>query len=91
VGREVTVKETVADSIAEIAWYIESKGLVATAENSNLSTIFLPNPHNQLCLKPLPTAVFVDIFFCQFQIFILPLSHNLAPSSAVFNCHSFFQ
>lgn len=31
-GREVTVKETVADSIAEIAWYIESKGLVATAE-----------------------------------------------------------
>jgi hypothetical protein len=32
VGREVTVKETVADSIAEIAWYIESKGLVATAE-----------------------------------------------------------
>ena len=31
--REVTVKETVADSIAEIAWYIESKGLIATAEN----------------------------------------------------------
>lgn len=31
--REVNVKETVADSIAEIAWYIESKGLVATAEN----------------------------------------------------------
>jgi hypothetical protein len=30
--REVTVKETVADSIAEIAWYIESKGLVVTAE-----------------------------------------------------------
>jgi hypothetical protein len=30
--REVTVKETVADSIAEVAWYIESKGLIATAE-----------------------------------------------------------
>lgn len=31
--REVTVKETVADSIAAIAWYIESKGLIAAAEN----------------------------------------------------------
>jgi len=31
--REVTVKETVADSIAGIAWYIESKGLVTTAEH----------------------------------------------------------
>ncbi len=31
-GREVTVKQTVADSIALIAWYIESKGLVATAD-----------------------------------------------------------
>ena len=31
--REVTVKETVADSIAAVAWYIESKGLIATAEN----------------------------------------------------------
>jgi hypothetical protein len=30
--REVNVKESVADSIAEAAWYIESKGLVATAE-----------------------------------------------------------
>jgi hypothetical protein len=26
------IKESVADSVAEIAWYIESKGLVATAE-----------------------------------------------------------
>lgn len=25
--REVIIKESVADSIAEIAWYIESKGL----------------------------------------------------------------
>jgi hypothetical protein len=30
--RKVIIKESVADSIAEIAWYIESKGLVATAE-----------------------------------------------------------
>lgn len=30
--REITVKETAAVSIAEIAWYIESKGLVSTAE-----------------------------------------------------------
>ncbi len=30
--REVIIKESVADSIAEIAWYIESKGLVTTAE-----------------------------------------------------------
>lgn len=30
--RKVIVKESVADSIAEIAWFIESKGMVATAE-----------------------------------------------------------
>lgn len=30
--RKVTVKESVAASIATIAWYIESKGMVATAE-----------------------------------------------------------
>ena len=31
-GREVTIKETAAESIAAIAWYIEGKGLIATAE-----------------------------------------------------------
>ena len=30
--REVIIKESVADSVAEIAWHIESRGLVATAE-----------------------------------------------------------
>ena len=30
--RKVTVKETTAGSIAGVAWYIESKGLIATAE-----------------------------------------------------------
>lgn len=30
--REVIIKASVADSIAEIAWFIESKGLVATAD-----------------------------------------------------------
>lgn len=30
--RQITVKESAATSIAEVAWYIESKGLVATAE-----------------------------------------------------------
>lgn len=30
--RKVTVKETVADRIAEVAWFIESMGLTATAE-----------------------------------------------------------
>ena len=30
--REVIIKESVADGIAEIAWFIESKGLLATAE-----------------------------------------------------------
>jgi hypothetical protein len=30
--RKIAIKETVAESIAAIAWYIESKGLVATAE-----------------------------------------------------------
>ena len=32
VDREIIIKESVADSIADIAWYIESRGLVATAE-----------------------------------------------------------
>lgn len=31
--RKVIIKETVADSIAEVAWFIESKGLIATAED----------------------------------------------------------
>jgi hypothetical protein len=30
--REIIVKQSAADSIAEIEWFIESKGLVATAE-----------------------------------------------------------
>jgi len=30
--RKVIIKESVSESIAEIAWFIESKGLVATAE-----------------------------------------------------------
>jgi hypothetical protein len=33
VGKSITVKESVAKSIAEIAWYIESQGLLTTAEN----------------------------------------------------------
>ena len=31
-GRKITVKQSVADSIAEIAWFIESKGMIKTAE-----------------------------------------------------------
>lgn len=31
-SRKVTVKQSAAESIAAIAWFIESKGLVATAE-----------------------------------------------------------
>lgn len=30
--RKVTVKQSVADSIAKMAWFIESKGMLATAE-----------------------------------------------------------
>ena len=30
--REVIIKESVANSIAELAWFIESKGLLDTAE-----------------------------------------------------------
>jgi hypothetical protein len=29
--REVTIKQSVADNIAAIAWFIESKGLLSTA------------------------------------------------------------
>jgi hypothetical protein len=31
-NREVIIKESVANSIAEVAWFIESKGLLDTAE-----------------------------------------------------------
>lgn len=31
-SRKIIVKQSVADSIAAIAWYIESKGMIATAE-----------------------------------------------------------
>ena len=30
--RRISIKESVANSIAQVAWYIESKGLVNTAE-----------------------------------------------------------
>jgi plasmid stabilization system protein ParE len=30
--RKISIKESVAESIAEIAWYIESKGMMITAE-----------------------------------------------------------
>jgi hypothetical protein len=30
--RKVVVRQSAAESIAEISWYIESEGLVATAE-----------------------------------------------------------
>lgn len=30
--RKITIKQSVAENIAAIAWYIESKGLVVTAE-----------------------------------------------------------
>jgi hypothetical protein len=30
--RAIAIKETVADNIAAIAWYIESQGMIATAE-----------------------------------------------------------
>ena len=30
--RKVVIKQSVADSIAQIAWFIESKGMVTTAE-----------------------------------------------------------
>jgi plasmid stabilization system protein ParE len=31
-GRKISVKQSAADNIAAIAWYIESKGLIRTAE-----------------------------------------------------------
>ena len=30
--RKIIIKQTAADNIAAIAWYIESKGLIATAD-----------------------------------------------------------
>lgn len=34
--RKINVKQSAADNIAAIAWYIESKGLIATAEKSQI-------------------------------------------------------
>ena len=31
-SRKVTVKESAAEGISAVAWFIESKGLIATAE-----------------------------------------------------------
>lgn len=31
--RKITIKKSVADSIAQIAWFIESKGMIAAADN----------------------------------------------------------
>lgn len=31
-GRKIIIRQSVAESIAKIAWFIESKGMVATAE-----------------------------------------------------------
>ncbi len=30
--RKITVKQSVADSIAQVSWFIESKGLISTAD-----------------------------------------------------------
>ena len=30
--RKIVIKQSVAENIASIAWYIESKGMIATAE-----------------------------------------------------------
>ena len=56
--REIIIKESVADSIAEIAWYIESKGLVATAEKfaDNVYDFFVklsdPRRIHAICRDP---------------------------------------
>mgnify|MGYP000906178003 CR=1 FL=1 len=56
--RKVTVKKSVADSIAEIAWFIESKGLLATAEKfSDEAYDFIQHLANEkrsyaLCREP---------------------------------------
>lgn len=42
-GRKIVIKQTAADSIASISWFIESKGLIATAEKfaDNLYDYFM--------------------------------------------------
>ena len=56
--REIIVKQSAADGIAEIAWYIESKGLVATAEKfaDNVYDFFIklsdPRRSHATCREP---------------------------------------
>ena len=57
--RKVVVRESVADNIAEIAWFIESKGLVATAEKFSddaydfISQLADDRVTHSLCKEPL--------------------------------------
>jgi hypothetical protein len=52
--RKVSVRQSVADSIAEISWYLESEGLLATAEKfSDEAYDFLTNlGHNRKSYRP---------------------------------------
>lgn len=52
--REVIVKQSVADSIAEISWFIESKGMVATAEKfaDNVYDFFLKLSDSRIQYAP---------------------------------------
>ena len=62
-NRKVTVKQSAAESIASIAWFIESKGMVATAEKfaDDVYCYFLKlaNPHSSYpkCKEPVRAAL----------------------------------
>jgi hypothetical protein len=56
--REIIVKQSAADSIAETAWFIESKGLVATGDKfaDNVYDFFIklsdPRRSHAICREP---------------------------------------
>jgi hypothetical protein len=56
--REITIRQSVAASIAEVAWFIESKGMLAAAEKFSesvydfIETLADPRLVHALCREP---------------------------------------
>ena len=61
--RKVVIKQSAADNIAQISWFIESKGMLATAEKFNDAVYdyfdYLANEHRNsaTCREPIRAAL----------------------------------
>ncbi len=72
--RKVIVKQTAADNIAAIAWYIESKGLIVTADRfaDNVYDYFIKISDKQrsysICREPKRAALGYKCIPCKKNI-----------------------